>query len=120
MRALSEAEVQKNIIEYLERIGACVIQDFQPRGKPRRGFSSKKTGSPDLYGAWRGIPFSIEVKKPDEKGQTKAVISEAQKRFRESFSRAGGVAIITDNVDEVKERLDNARKERKWAGTTAE
>lgn len=62
---MTEATIQKQIIELLERTGWFVLE---LRGNARRGGQVFQTkGTPDLYAAKRGRQIWLEVKRPDGK-----------------------------------------------------
>lgn len=64
------------------------------------GFQS--SGIPDILCCYHGIFIAIEVKSPTGKGRA----SDIQKLKVKSIRDAGGIAFITDNIEEV-ERVIN-------------
>ena len=66
------------------------------------GSAMTRTGVPDLIGAWYGKPFSVEVKKPDETGNTTL----AQKAWMRRFSRGGYVVGVVTSIHDFYQLLE--------------
>jgi RecB family endonuclease NucS len=90
----NEAAVTKSIRSALRCIGA-ELWHFKHFGGPLA-----EKGIPDLIGCYKGRFFAIEVKR--EKG---GVVSEHQERQIEAIRRAGGIAIVARNAQEVYDAL---------------
>jgi penicillin-binding protein-related factor A (putative recombinase) len=87
---LRENSFQNKAIEYLESVGAYVI-DFW--GSP---YSRK--GIPDLICCFRGHYIAFELKKPNE---TKKGLP-AQLFHLNKIVRAGGAAHIVNSIEEIR------------------
>lgn len=93
MSTIKESSIQSSIIKYLEAQGAEVF-------KPKTTTYSKK-GTPDILGCFQGIFIAIETKAPGKRP------TELQQLRIEQIRRAGGYAIATDNLNEVKEFIND-------------
>lgn len=93
---MSEATLQKTIIDTLEQRGAWVAKQHQT-GRGRRGI-------PDVLACYRGLFIAIEVKAPGS--TTAAGRKEAQLRELGAVQTAGGHAMIATNVSKVLLLLD--------------
>lgn len=85
---MTEQELQKKIIKYLEGKGAFVVKTI----------STNKTGCPDLLVCYKSIFIAIEVKAP---GKIKNV-TKLQQAQLEKIREAGGVAFVADSLEIVE------------------
>lgn len=88
-----ESVLQTRIIKYLEAQGAVVVNPFTSR--------YSKKGTPDLLVCFLGFFIAIEVKAPGE------TPNELQLLRLERVRQAGGYAIWTDNIEDVKELIND-------------
>lgn len=93
-----EGKVKARIKGYLDTLGADCWY-FLPM---MMGYGRK--GIPDIIGCYCGIGFVIEVKADLDMNDPTAW----QARELEAFSRAGGIAILADSADQVKEAFEHA------------
>ena len=89
---MTEQDIQRKIIKYLESIGAYVVKVV----------ASNKSGTPDIIACYRGIFLAIEVKRPE----TKTNVSELQIYNIKKIKDAGGVAIVSWDLDTVKATIE--------------
>lgn len=89
---MKEQDIQRKIIKYLESVGAYVVKVV----------ASNKSGTPDILACYRGIFLAIEVKRPE----TKTNVSELQEYNIKKIKEAGGVAIVSWDLDAVKATID--------------
>lgn len=85
---MKEQDIQRKIIKYLESVGAYVVKVV----------ASNKSGTPDILACYRGIFLAIEVKRPE----TKTNVSELQEYNIKKIKEAGGIAIVSWDLDAVK------------------
>lgn len=90
---MKEQDIQRKIIKYLESIGAYVVKVV----------ASNKSGTPDILACYRGIFLAIEVKRPE----TKTNVSELQEYNIKKIKEAGGIAIVSWDLDAVKAVVEN-------------
>lgn len=90
---MKEQDIQRKIIKYLESVGAYVVKVV----------ASNKSGTPDILACYRGIFLAIEVKRPE----TKTNVSELQEYNIKKIKEAGGVAIVSWDLDAVKATIDD-------------
>ena len=90
---MKEQDIQRKIIKYLESVGAYVVKVV----------ASNKSGTPDILACYRGIFLAIEVKRPE----TKTNVSELQEYNIKKIKEAGGVAIVSWDLDAVKAVVEN-------------
>lgn len=90
---MKEQDIQRKIIKYLESIGAYVVKVV----------ASNKSGTPDILACYRGIFLAVEVKRPE----TKTNVSELQEYNIKKIKEAGGVAIVSWDLDAVKATIDD-------------
>lgn len=90
-RPMSEAEVTREIREYLRVCGIFHWKQFQGLGA--------LPGVADIIGCWRGRFLAIEVKKVGLKP------TPAQRKFIDQVNAAGGIAFCAHSAQEVDERL---------------
>lgn len=64
-------------------------------------------GIPDLIGAWRGVPFVVEVKRPEE---MTSGLSLAQKAWLSVFQRGGYVTGVVSSFEEFVKLFDKNDK----------
>lgn len=91
-----EKEIQKQIIDYLESIGAYVVKVIR----------ANKSGVPDLIVCLNGKFIGIEVKRKGKKNN----VTELQKRHLQWIKESDGKAIVADGLDDIKTFL----KENEW------
>lgn len=90
---MKEQDIQRKIIKYLESVGAYVVKVV----------ASNKSGTPDILACYRGIFLAVEVKRPE----TKTNVSELQEYNIKKIKEAGGVAIVSWDLDAVKAVVDD-------------
>ncbi len=90
---MKEQDIQRKIIKYLESVGAYVVKVV----------ASNKSGTPDILACYRGIFLAIEVKRPE----TKTNVSELQEYNIKKIKEAGGIAIVSWDLDAVKAVVEN-------------
>lgn len=90
---MKEQDIQRKIIKYLEGVGAYVVKVV----------ASNKSGTPDILACYRGIFLAIEVKRPE----TKTNVSELQEYNIKKIKEAGGIAIVSWDLDAVKAVVEN-------------
>ena len=88
-----EKELQNKVIKYL------TSRQIQVH-RTQMGFES---GEPDLWIVYRGMFVGIELKRPDGKGKP----THQQLKKQRDINKAGGFALITDNVNDVRRLLDH-------------
>lgn len=91
-KAALERDIQKQILDYLAQVGAFCFKTI----------SCNKRGIPDICAVYKGVPLFIEVKRDKY-----SKISELQQYQIRKIKEAGGIAIITFDVDVVKEIVYN-------------
>ena len=64
------------------------------------GTATTLAGIPDVIGAWRGQPFAIEIKTPDEKVRGLSLI---QRAWLEKFQRGGYVTGVVTSIQEFRD-----------------
>ena len=87
-----ERDLQPEIIEYLEKMGAYVLKTHVS--------SFQKQGEPDITCCYLGRYIAFELKR-DEKEKAKKLQEYKMKCIR----RAGGIAMRVDNIKQVEEVL---------------
>lgn len=94
--AMTERQLQAEIVLTLNKLGALVVQDRQqpPRGR-WAGYLKASKGQSDLIVCWRGRFVSIEIKTDEGQERPK------QKEFRMRVFAAGGKAYVVRSVDDV-------------------
>lgn len=90
---MKEQDIQRKIIKYLEGVGAYVVKVV----------ASNKSGTPDILACYRCIFLAIEVKRPE----TKTNVSELQEYNIKKIKEAGGVAIVSCDLDAVKATIED-------------
>lgn len=90
---MKEQDIQRKIIKYLESVGAYVVKVV----------ASNKSGTPDILACYRGIFLAIEVKRPE----TKTNVSELQEYNIKKIKEAGGIAIVSWDLDAVKATIND-------------
>lgn len=85
---MKEQDIQRKIIKYLESVSAYVVKVV----------ASNKSGTPDILACYRGIFLAVEVKRPE----TKTNVSELQEYNIKKIKEAGGIAIVSWDLDAVK------------------
>ncbi len=90
---MKEQDIQRKIIKYLESVGAYVVKVV----------ASNKSGTPDILACYRGIFLAVEVKRPE----TKTNVSELQEYNIKKIKEAGGIAIVSWDLDAVKAVVEN-------------
>ena len=88
-----ESKIQKQIIEYLESIGAYVIKVVR----------ANRSGVPDIIACSpSGRFYAIEVK---AKGKKKTV-TKLQQWHIDMINKTGGKAFVADSVQDVKDNIE--------------
>jgi penicillin-binding protein-related factor A (putative recombinase) len=98
----SEANIQKSIITFLERIGAVVLRTNSGHVVTESGahIQMGAAGTSDLTACYQGRFVAIEVKKPGNKPTVK------QQAYLDRVTAAGGLAFVATSIDDVQEALD--------------
>ena len=94
MAATPEAKVKKHVKDYLKSIGAWYYMPVS-NGMGR-------VGCPDILVCYKGVFMAFETKAP---GKLKNVTPNQEREIAE-INAAGGLAIVVDSVDQVKEAID--------------
>lgn len=91
MAMTPEGRVKAAVKKYLDSLG---VWHFSPvsNGMGRHGI-------PDLICCWKGRFFGVECKAPGKRANT----SPLQDRELKAISAAGGVAVVVDDVEQLKE-----------------
>ena len=97
----SEAAIQKHIINYLIRIGAVVLRTNSGQIATAAGHTIRlgAAGTSDLTVLYRGVWYSIEVKKPGN------VATALQSAYLDRINAAGGVGFVATSLDAIMERI---------------
>ena len=92
---MKESGFQKKVIAFLKaKVGGHWIKIH--------GSSYQTLGEPDVVGCVKGKFYAFELKRPDGKGK----VSDAQRIKLASIKREGGVAMVVDNLDQLRELFD--------------
>ena len=84
-----EKRLQMDVLKYLKA----------KRVWHRRTNMGFESGMPDIICVYRGTFIGIELKRPDGKGRP----SLQQEKIQRDIIKAGGLSLITDNLDDIKE-----------------
>ncbi len=90
---MKEKEIQKKIIEYLNKNGAYSVKSIV----------TNRSGSPDIICCFNGLFVALEVK--TEKGIT----SKLQEYHQKEILKSGGRALIVRSVEEVKALIEELK-----------
>lgn len=90
-----EKEITRSIRNYLRVMGIFHFKVHQGLGSA--------PGISDILGCHKGRMLAIEVK--TERGR----VSEVQERFLERINAEGGLAFVARSVDDVMEKLNDAK-----------
>ena len=90
----NESQLVSQIKNYLKTKGAYCEKIF--------GGGFQSAGIPDIIACYRGYFVAIEAKSPTGKGRA----SDIQKLKIRAIREAGGVAFITDNIEDVERVLN--------------
>lgn len=99
----TESDIRECVFEYLVRRGHFAIRDKQAAGRGaaksvRLNFPESK-GVSDIWGIAKSGQFmAVEVKRPG------GVLSVEQHRFLAEVTKRGGLAIVANCLDDVKEK----------------
>jgi len=94
MAMTPEGKVKKKVKEYLTSIGAWYYMPVS-NGMGR-------AGCPDILVCHKGRMYAIETKSPGKRNNTTA----NQDREINAINEAGGVAVVVDDVEQIKELFD--------------
>jgi len=94
MASTPEGRVKKKIKDYLKEIGAWYYMPVS-NGMGR-------VGCPDILVCYQGRFMAFEVKAPGKRGNTTA----NQDREIADIIRANGLALVVDDVEQVKEAIN--------------
>lgn len=94
---MTETEIRKVILDYLETITGCAVRAQQKHMKNRA--NRTPPGWPDLSGYYRGRGLFIEVKRPG------GVASLEQVAFIEKAKSFGHLAFFATGIGDVKREL---------------
>jgi len=86
---MKESQIQKQIIDYLDSIGAWTVKVMV----------ANKVGCPDLLACVDGVMLAVEVKAPG------GVVAPIQQYNLDKITKAGGVAIVARSVADVMAAL---------------
>lgn len=90
---MSEAAIQKKMIDYLNNQGAYVFKVI----------SANKKGIPDICCCYKGLFIAIEVKRPASKRN----VSKLQQYNIDSIKRAGGIALVAWDLEQIQLLIEN-------------
>ena len=107
-----ESVIQKHILFYLgyskDVVPVFWRQNAGAVKTENRFVKLGKAGVSDIIGMlWDGRFLAIEVKTP--KRRTK--VTQAQQTFLDNVNKAGGVGFVACDVDEVKDKLNQLRRD---------
>lgn len=88
-----EGKVKKAVKEYLKHIGAWYYMPVS-NGMGR-------VGCPDILACYNGMFLAIETKAPGKRGS----VTPNQQREIEEITHANGLALVVDDVEQLKEAL---------------
>ena len=88
---MKESEIQKKIIEYLNKIGAYTIKTI----------TTNRNGCPDVICCLNGKFIALEVK------ADKGIVSQLQEHNIKLIRNSGGIAEVVRSVDDVKRVIEN-------------
>lgn len=71
-----------------------------------------RVGAPDILACWQGRWLAIETKAPGKRNHT----TPNQKRELAAIQAAGGIALVVDDVEQVREVLDDCLQEKASPG----
>lgn len=94
LKMINESQLTSQIKNFLKVKGCYCEKIF--------GGGYQSSGIPDILCCYKGLFIAIEVKSPTGKGRASDIQKLKIKRIRES----GGIAFVTDNLDEVKRLFD--------------
>lgn len=94
MAMTPEGKVKAKIKDYLKSIGAWFYMPVS-NGMGR-------VGCPDILVCYKGLFFAFEVKAPGKRKNT----TPNQDREISDIQRANGLALVVDDVEQVKEAID--------------
>jgi len=86
---MSEQQIQRKIIKYLESQGCYVVKVV----------NATKGGVPDIIGCYEGVFFGIEVKTP----KTASNVSKLQEYNLDKIREADGHSLVAWEVEQVEE-----------------
>ena len=89
-----EGKVKKKVKEYLKEIGAWYYMPVS-NGMGR-------VGCPDIHVCYKGLFMAFETKAP---GKIKNVTANQEREIRDIVS-ANGLALVVDDVEQVKEAIN--------------
>ena len=95
MASTPEGRVKAKIKDYLKNLDKCWYYMPVSNGMGR-------VGCPDILVCYKGLFFAFEVKSPGKRTNT----TPNQDREIEWINRAEGLAIVVDDVEQVKEVLN--------------
>ena len=90
-----EGKVKKKVKEYLKEIGAWYYMPVS-NGMGR-------VGCPDILVCYKGLFMAFETKAP---GKIKNVTANQEREIRD-ISSANGLALVVDDVEQVKEAIND-------------
>ena len=96
---MSEKSIVNSILKYLNSLPQC-------RAEKTWGGGYGNAGKPDITGCLSGRRFELEVKVPGGKP------TPLQKITLEQWKEAGAIVAVVHSVDEVKEILKEAKREK--------
>ena len=93
MAMTPEGKVKKRVKDYLKSLGAWYYMPVS-NGMGR-------VGCPDILACYRGVFIAIETKAPGKRGN----VSPNQQRELGDIQSANGIALVVDDVEQVKEAI---------------
>ena len=107
---MKESDIQKKILNYLRKAGWYVLRinsgmqlkNYVTKGGSRKRYAIRMApkGTPDVIAcAPDGCFVAIEVKKPG------GVVSVAQEEKIGQINNIGGLALVSDSLDDLKKQL---------------
>ena len=93
-----ERTITRSILRYLNGLEKC-------RAVKRHG-NALQGGEPDIHGCCHGRALELEVKRPGKH------VTERQKSALRKWETAGAIAGVVRSVEDVKQLLERANKER--------
>lgn len=96
MIELTEAQIQKQVVDYLTRRGVVVWSTHDPRHRPSH------EGVADIIGVMPGgQTIAVEVKRQGGK------VTRLQTEFIEAVRDQGGIGLIAYCLDDVRDAVEN-------------
>lgn len=98
-----ERHLQASVLKHMKKLH---LEDSSFLYRKKIGVAFGLAGDPDLYGAWAGVPWAIELKRP---GESPTLLQRA--RLAE-WERAGAVTGVVHSILELQDLLAKIRQAR--------